>query len=64
MVPESQLKWERENMYVISAKLHRKYDSDLVEYMQAKKSKSDTIKRALRLLMEHEQKNINGGKDQ
>lgn len=63
MVPESQLRWEKENMYVISAKLHRKYDSDLVDYMQAQKSKSDTIKKALRLLMEHEQKNINGGND-
>lgn len=63
MVPESQLRWEKENTVVISAKLHRKYDSDLVEYMQSQKSKAETIKRALRLLMEHEQKNINGGND-
>ena len=57
MISESQLKWEKENTYVIAAKLHRKYDSDLVEYMQSQKSKSETIKKALRMLIKSETEN-------
>lgn len=64
MEPEKQREWQKKNMKVIAAKLTLKYDQDIIDYLNQKKSASDTIKKALRLLMEHEQKNINGGNDQ
>lgn len=63
MEPEKQREWQKKNMKVIAAKLTLKYDQDIIDYLNQKKSASDTIKKALRLLMEHEQKNINGGND-
>lgn len=57
MIPESQLKWEKENTLVISAKLHKKYDADIIEYITKKKSRAETIKTALRLLIKTETEN-------
>ena len=54
MIPQSQLKWEKENTLVISAKLHRKYDADIIEYITKQKSRAETIKNALRLLIKTE----------
>lgn len=57
MIPQSQLKWEKENTLVISAKLHRKYDADIIEYITKQKSRAETIKTALRLMIKTENEN-------
>ena len=57
MIPASQAKWEKENTLVISAKLHKKYDSDIIEYITKKQSRSEIIKTALRLLIKTETEN-------
>lgn len=57
MIPESQLKWEKENTLVISAKLHKKYDADIIEYITKQKSRAETIKAALRLMIKTETEN-------
>lgn len=57
MIPQSQLKWEKENTLVISAKLHRKYDADIIEYIKKQKSRAETIKAALRLMVKTETEN-------
>ena len=57
MIPQSQLKWEKENTLVISAKLHKKYDADIIEYITKQKSRAETIKTALRLLIKTETEN-------
>ncbi len=57
MIPQSQLKWEKENTLVISAKLHRKYDADIIEYITKQKSRAETIKTALRFMIKTENEN-------
>ena len=57
MIPQSQLKWEKENTLVISAKLHKKYDADIIEYITKKQSRAETIKAALRLMIKTETEN-------
>lgn len=57
MAYESQNKWIKENMTTIAAKLNNKYDQDIIEYINSKKSKSDTIKKALRFYMAAEKDN-------
>lgn len=59
MESEAKKKWQKENSCVASAKLLVNQDSDIIEYLKTKKSTSETIKRALRLLMEHERSNNN-----
>ena len=57
MIPQSQLKWEKENTLVISSKLHKKYDADIIEYITKQKSRAETIKTALRLMIKTETEN-------
>lgn len=57
MESEAKKKWQKENSKAVTTKLMVKQDSDIIEYLDTKQSKSDTIKRALRLLMEHERGN-------
>lgn len=56
MIPESQAKWQKQNMTTITAKLHNKYDHDIIEYMEKQLSKSDIIKKAIRHYMEYQER--------
>lgn len=57
MIPKSQLKWQKENRKTISANLSIKADNDIIQYLDNVKSVSETIKKAIRLLIKIE----NGG---
>lgn len=47
------LEWEKDNVTRVSLKFMNSTDADIVNYLKGK-PKQETIKRALRLLMEHE----------
>ena len=54
MESEAKKKWQKENSKAVTTKLMVKKDSDILAYLETKQSKSDTIKKALRLLMKTE----------
>lgn len=51
MESEAKKKWQKENATTYTVKLQKKYDSDIIGYMEKQVSKSDTIKKAIRLLI-------------
>lgn len=56
--PQSQLKWEKENTVNIAAKLSKKYDKDIIDYMESQaESKAAIIKKAIRLMIKAETEN-------
>ncbi len=58
MTPQSQLKWEKENTVNISAKLSKKYDKDIIDYMESQtEPKAAIIKKAIRLMIKAETEN-------
>ena len=48
----SKRKWDKENVVLISIKLMRKTDSDIIEYLNGK-NKHNTICEAIRFYIEH-----------
>ena len=54
---EAKKKWMKENFWLIAIKLHRKYDADIVAYLESKGAdKQKTMKAALREYMKKEDK--------
>lgn len=52
---EAKIKWQKENMWMICIKIHRKADADIVAFLESKGAdKQKTIKTALRRLMDEE----------
>lgn len=50
--PASKKRWDKENMVLISIKLFRKKDQDIIDYLDGK-NRHDTICNALRFYIEH-----------
>ena len=51
---EAKKKWMKENFWLIAIKLHRKYDADIVAYLESKGAdKQKTMKAAIREYMEN-----------
>ena len=51
---EAKRRWQKENMMMICLKLHRKNDSDLIEFLEENpQDKQKTIKLALREYMKN-----------
>ena len=49
-VPESQIRWMKENTVMINARLTKNTDADIIEYLQGKQ-KATLIKAAIREYM-------------
>ena len=49
---EAKKKWMRDNFWTLSLKLHRKYDADIVAYLETVDEKQKLIKQAVREYME------------
>lgn len=49
---ESKRRWDKENIWLVAIKFHRKYDADIVQYLEAHNDEKQTlIKLALREYM-------------
>lgn len=53
----SKIRWDKENVRIITFKLFRKTDQDCIDFLEGK-NRRDTICAALRLMMEKEKEGI------
>jgi hypothetical protein len=53
--PKSHAEWQKANTIVATVRLQKRTDADIIEYLKDKPT-ATTIKQALRLLMESENK--------
>ena len=50
--PPSKIKWDKENLVMVTIKFQRKYDADCIEFLEGK-NRRDTICAALREYMKN-----------
>lgn len=60
---EKKIKWQKENLYMVSIKFHRRNDADLVAFLDSKGSeKNSFIKKALNeYLTNHPEEKVKEG---